>query len=145
MAIAREEVFGLVVVALTFETLDEAIELANSTSYGLSASVWSRDLDTAIGVGRWVRADTIWIRAFMDESPELPSADTGRLASAANSAATRSRTTPKKRVPRRHRPADELVAPAWSIADLRNREPVSGFWIRRRTASGGRTSREGRQ
>ncbi len=72
MPIARDEVFGPVVVALTFETLDEAIELANSTAYGLSASVWSRDLDTAVAVGRGVRAGTIWVNTFMDGTPELP-------------------------------------------------------------------------
>jgi len=72
MAIAREEVFGPVVVALTFETMEEAIALANSTSYGLSASVWSRDVDTAVGVGRGVRAGTIWVNTFMDGTPELP-------------------------------------------------------------------------
>jgi betaine-aldehyde dehydrogenase len=71
MAIAREEVFGPVVVAFKFETLDEAIELANSTSCGLSASVWSRDVDTAIGVGRGVRAGTIWVNTLMDATPEL--------------------------------------------------------------------------
>jgi len=72
MAIAREEVFGPVVVALTFETMAEAIALANSTSYGLSASVWSCDVDTAIGVGRGVRAGTVWVNTFMDGTPELP-------------------------------------------------------------------------
>ncbi len=72
MAIARDEVFGPVVVALTFETVEEAIALANSTSYGLSASVWSRDVDTAIGVGRGVRAGTVWVNTFMDGTPELP-------------------------------------------------------------------------
>jgi acyl-CoA reductase-like NAD-dependent aldehyde dehydrogenase len=72
MAIARDEVFGPVVVALTFTTVEEAIELANSTAYGLSASVWSRDLDTALGVGRGVRAGTIWVNTFMDGAPELP-------------------------------------------------------------------------
>ncbi len=72
MAIAREEVFGPVVVALTFETVEEAIALANSTSYDLSASVWSRDVDTAIGVGRGVRAGTVWVNTFMDGTPELP-------------------------------------------------------------------------
>ncbi len=72
MAISRAEVFGPVVVALTFETAEEAIELANSTDYGLSASVWSRDLDTAIAVGRGVRAGTVWVNTFMDGAPELP-------------------------------------------------------------------------
>jgi len=72
MAIAREEVFGPVVCALTFDTAEEAITLANSTSYGLSASVWSRDIDAAIGVGRGVRAGTVWVNTFMDGAPELP-------------------------------------------------------------------------
>lgn len=72
MAIASDEVFGPVVVAQTFKSLDEAVKLANSTVYGLSASVWSRDIDTAIGVGRGVRAGTIWVNTFMDGAPELP-------------------------------------------------------------------------
>src|SRR5574337_248917 len=72
MAIAREEVFGPVAVALTFRTLDEAVALANATAYGLSASVWSRNIDCAIAVGRGVRAGTIWVNTFMDGTPELP-------------------------------------------------------------------------
>ncbi len=72
MAIAREEVFGPVVVALAFETLEEAVALANSASYGLSASVWSRDVDTVMGVARKVRAGTVWANTFMDGAPELP-------------------------------------------------------------------------
>jgi acyl-CoA reductase-like NAD-dependent aldehyde dehydrogenase len=72
MAIASAEVFGPVVVALTFKTLEEAVKLANSTDYGLSASVWSRDVDTAIGVGRGIRAGTVWVNTFMDGTPELP-------------------------------------------------------------------------
>lgn len=72
MGIASDEVFGPVVTVLTFETLEQAIELANATSYGLSASVWSRDIDTAVGVGRGVRAGTVWVNTFMDGTPELP-------------------------------------------------------------------------
>ena len=72
MAIASEEVFGPVVVALTFTTVEEAIEIANATDYGLSASVWSRDLDTAVAVGRGVKAGTVWVNTFMDGAPELP-------------------------------------------------------------------------
>src|ERR1700722_8265350 len=56
MEIASAEVFGPVVVALTFDDLEEAVGLANATDYGLSASVWSRDIDIAVGVGRGVRA-----------------------------------------------------------------------------------------
>ena len=72
MAIAREEVFGPVVVALEFETSDEAVALANDATYGLSASVWSRDVDTVMGVGRRLQAGTVWANTFMDGAPELP-------------------------------------------------------------------------
>src|SRR5260370_32472430 len=48
--------------------------LANATSYGLSASIWSRDVDTAVGFGRGVRAGTLWVNTFMDGTPELPTA-----------------------------------------------------------------------
>lgn len=72
MAVAREEVFGPVLSVLTFETAEEAIHIANSIDYGLSASVWSRDFDTCLTVGRKVRAGTIWMNTFMDGAPELP-------------------------------------------------------------------------
>src|SRR5207344_747724 len=72
MLIASEEVFGPVVTLMTFESLDDAIDLANATTYGLSASVWSREVDTALGVGRGIRAGTVWVNTFMDGTPELP-------------------------------------------------------------------------
>ena len=70
--IASDEVFGPVVTVMTFETLNEAVDLANATSYGLSASVWTCDVDTAVGVGRGVGAGTIWGNTFMDGTPEPP-------------------------------------------------------------------------
>ncbi|MBZ9657372.1 aldehyde dehydrogenase family protein [Phyllobacterium lublinensis] len=72
MAVAREEVFGPVLSVLTFETLDDAINIANSIDYGLSAGVWSRDFDTCLTVGRRVRAGTVWMNTFMDGASELP-------------------------------------------------------------------------
>ncbi|CAH0342795.1 aldehyde dehydrogenase family protein [Rhizobium sp. CECT 9324] len=72
MAVAREEVFGPVLSVLTFETTAEAIEIANSIDYGLSAGVWSRDFDTCLMVGRKVRAGTVWMNTFMDGASELP-------------------------------------------------------------------------
>ncbi|NTS31129.1 aldehyde dehydrogenase family protein [Phyllobacterium sp. BT25] len=72
MAVAREEVFGPVLSVLTFETLDEAVRIANSIDYGLSAGVWSRDFDTCLTIGRQVRAGTIWMNTFMDGASELP-------------------------------------------------------------------------
>jgi betaine-aldehyde dehydrogenase len=72
MAIAREEVFGPVLSVLTFETLDEAVEIANDVDYGLSAGVWSAAMDNCLSVGRRVRAGTVWMNTFMDGASELP-------------------------------------------------------------------------
>jgi len=72
MAVAREEVFGPVLSVLTFDTLENAIDIANSIDYGLSAGVWSRDMDTCLQVGRGVRAGTVWMNTFMDGASELP-------------------------------------------------------------------------
>jgi betaine-aldehyde dehydrogenase len=72
MSIAHEEVFGPVVSALVFDSEDEAIRIANSTTYGLSASVWSKSFDRCLGIGRRIRAGTVWMNTFMDGFPELP-------------------------------------------------------------------------
>lgn len=72
MAVAREEVFGPVLSVLTFETIEEAVRIANAVDYGLSAAVWSRDFDTCLSVGRKVRAGTVWMNTFMDGASELP-------------------------------------------------------------------------
>ena len=72
MAIAREEVFGPVLSVLTFKTLDEAIALANSTLYGLSAAVWSQDFSTCLAAARRIRAGTVWVNTFLEGHAELP-------------------------------------------------------------------------
>ncbi len=72
MSIARDEIFGPVLSVLTFDTVDEAISMANDTLYGLSAGVWTQNVDTAFQVSRSVRAGTIWINFFMDGYAELP-------------------------------------------------------------------------
>jgi aldehyde dehydrogenase (NAD+) len=61
--IAREEIFGPVLVAMTFRSPAEAIALANDTRYGLAASVWSQDVDTALEVARRIRAGTVWVNS----------------------------------------------------------------------------------
>jgi aldehyde dehydrogenase (NAD+) len=61
--IAQEEIFGPVLVTLRFRTPAEAIQLANNTRYGLAASIWSQDIDTAMDVARKVKAGTIWINS----------------------------------------------------------------------------------
>lgn len=72
MAIAREEVFGPVLAVLTFKDFDEAIALANSTLYGLSAAVWSQDFTTCLAAARKIKAGTIWINTFLEGHAELP-------------------------------------------------------------------------
>jgi betaine-aldehyde dehydrogenase len=72
MAIAREEIFGPVLSVLAFNTAEEAIAIANDTNYGLSASVWTRDFDTALSASRRIRAGTVWVNTFLEGYPELP-------------------------------------------------------------------------
>ncbi len=72
MSIAREEIFGPVLSLLTFDTLDQAIEIANSTMYGLSAGIWTSDINSALVSARRLRAGTVWVNRWMDGYPELP-------------------------------------------------------------------------
>ena len=71
MAIAREEVFGPVLVCLTFRTLDEAVALINDSVYGLSAGVWSENVHTCLEFARRVQAGTVWTNNRMDGFPEM--------------------------------------------------------------------------
>lgn len=56
MVIAQEEVFGPVLVMIKYSTVDEAVEIANDTPYGLAAGVWAGDKDKATAIGRRIRA-----------------------------------------------------------------------------------------
>lgn len=59
--IVQEEIFGPVLVAMSFRTPAEAVQLANNTRYGLAASIWSQDIDTAMDVAKKVKAGSVWI------------------------------------------------------------------------------------
>ena len=72
MPIAREEVFGPVLSVLTFKTMDQALDLANGASYGLSAGVWSENIHTCLEFSRRVQAGTVWTNTWMDGYPEMP-------------------------------------------------------------------------
>jgi aldehyde dehydrogenase (NAD+) len=61
--IAQVEIFGPVLVVMTFRTPAEAVALANNTPYGLAASIWSDNLNLSLDVARKVKAGTVWINA----------------------------------------------------------------------------------
>lgn len=61
MKIAQEEIFGPVLSVIRYSDLDEAIRLANDTIYGLSAGVWTRDVNKAYEVARKLQAGVVWI------------------------------------------------------------------------------------
>uniref|UniRef100_H2YC07 aldehyde dehydrogenase (NAD(+)) n=1 Tax=Ciona savignyi TaxID=51511 RepID=H2YC07_CIOSA len=64
MRIATEEIFGPVQQIMKFKTMEEVIERANNTTYGLAAAVFTKDLNTAITVSNSIRAGTIWVNTF---------------------------------------------------------------------------------
>ncbi len=57
----QEEIFGPVLVSLTFRSPSEAIELANNTRYGLAASVWSENINLALDVASKIKAGSVWV------------------------------------------------------------------------------------
>jgi len=57
----REEIFGPVLVSLTFRTLKEAIALANNTRYGLAATIWSENINRALEAASMVKSGVVWI------------------------------------------------------------------------------------
>ena len=63
MEIVREEVFGPVLVFLTFRTPKEAVEIANNTQYGLAASIWTENINLALDMAPKIKAGVIWINS----------------------------------------------------------------------------------
>ena len=61
--VMQEEIFGPVLVAMTFRTPAEAVELANNTAYGLAASIWSENINVALDVAAQVKAGVVWVNA----------------------------------------------------------------------------------
>ncbi|XP_048552007.1 aldehyde dehydrogenase family 2 member C4-like [Triticum urartu] len=72
MKIAQDEIFGPVMSLMKFKTVDEAIEKANCTKYGLAAGIITKNLDIANRVSRSVRAGTVWVNCYFAFDPEAP-------------------------------------------------------------------------
>ena len=64
MRIFQEEIFGPVVSVTSFDTPEQALEIANDTLYGLGAGVWTRDLNTAYRFGRGIQAGRVWTNCY---------------------------------------------------------------------------------
>src|SRR5437870_2730372 len=72
MKIAQEEIFGPVLAMLSFDNVDQVVDLANRNQYGLAAAVWTRDIKKAHTVSRQLRAGTVWINTYGLMDAALP-------------------------------------------------------------------------
>jgi acyl-CoA reductase-like NAD-dependent aldehyde dehydrogenase len=72
MKVARDEIFGPVLCMMTFDTEEEALQLANDSPYGLAASIWTKNIDKAIRLMRGVQAGRTWVNTTISGGPELP-------------------------------------------------------------------------
>lgn len=72
MCIAREEIFGPVGTVIPFDDVDEAISIANDTSYGLTATLWTRDVSSVHTLARRVRVGAVWVNGWGALDPALP-------------------------------------------------------------------------
>jgi phenylacetaldehyde dehydrogenase len=72
MKVVREEIFGPVVVAAPFSSLDEIAAAANDSEYGLGAGIWTRDISKAHALAKKLRAGTVWINCYNVFDASLP-------------------------------------------------------------------------
>ena len=72
MKIAQEEIFGPVLCCLRVDSEAEAIEIANGTSYGLAAGVWTRDAAKAQAIGRQLKAGVVWLNCYNEFDDAAP-------------------------------------------------------------------------
>jgi aldehyde dehydrogenase (NAD+)/phenylacetaldehyde dehydrogenase len=70
--IARDEVFGPVLITAPFDDLEEAIDLANDSTYGLAAHIWTRDLSAAHLAASRLQAGTVFINCALLADPAFP-------------------------------------------------------------------------
>ena len=72
MSIAKEEIFGPVVVAMPYEDLDEVIKKANDTPFGLAAGLWTENIKHAHYVANKLKAGSVWVNCFNLTNPAIP-------------------------------------------------------------------------
>jgi len=72
MKVVREEIFGPVLVAAPFQSMDDIAALANNSEYGLGAGIWTRDISKAHALAKKLRAGTVWINCYNVFDAALP-------------------------------------------------------------------------
>jgi acyl-CoA reductase-like NAD-dependent aldehyde dehydrogenase len=70
--VCQEEIFGPFATFLTFDTVDEAVAIANASKFGLVSYVWTEDLSTAMRCARDIRAGTVWVNTAMIRDLRAP-------------------------------------------------------------------------
>jgi aldehyde dehydrogenase (NAD+) len=71
MTIAREEIFGPVISVIPFDTVEDALKMANDTEYGLGGGVWTRSLATAHRVSQGIHAGVVWVNCYGAVDPNV--------------------------------------------------------------------------
>jgi acyl-CoA reductase-like NAD-dependent aldehyde dehydrogenase len=72
MRIAREEIFGPVLTAITFKDIEEAVRIGNDVIYGLAAAVWTKDVNVAHRVARELRAGMVYVNCYDEDDITVP-------------------------------------------------------------------------
>ncbi|MCZ3374982.1 aldehyde dehydrogenase family protein [Rhizobium sp. AG207R] len=72
MRIAREEIFGPVISAMPFDTIEEAVERANASPYGLAAGIFTQNLGLAHKLVRRIKAGSVWVNMYHALDPAVP-------------------------------------------------------------------------
>src|SRR5690606_25889014 len=70
--VVQEEIFGPVLVAIPFDDIDDAANLANDSQYGLAASIWSGDLSRVHRLTPRIKAGTVWVNCHNLLDPAMP-------------------------------------------------------------------------